>query len=129
MYNNEPVEEELKNRIYSYLEHIKEFDNLEARIQPESYGLRHYSDVSKYIFSIDYIYDSKLAALDGIVKVEGESYTVQYTSTLDRTVKADSFRIEDDKIIRKSYNLSTNTTDEKEFDKELFTSKKTYKKD
>lgn len=128
MYNNEPVEEELKNRIYSYLEHIKEFDNFDARIQSESYVLRHYSDVSKYIFSIDYIYDSKLAALDGIVKVEEESYTVQYTSTLDRTVKADSFRFEDDKVIRKSYNLSTNTTDEKEFDKNLFVSKK-YKKD
>ena len=129
MYYNDFISDEIKNSIYSYIQHIKEFENFDAKILEDTYMLRNYSDKSKYIFSIDYECDSNMGALDGIIKIEEEGYTFQYTSSLDRTVKADSFRIEDDKVVRKSYNLSTKKTEEKEFDKNLFFAEKIYKKD
>ena len=129
MYYNDFISDEIKNSIYSYIQHIKEFENFDSKILEDTYMLRNYSDKSKYIFSIDYECNSNRASVDGIVKIEEEGYTLQYTSSLDRTVKADSFRIEDDKVVRKSYNLSTKATEEKEFDKNIFFSNKTYKKD
>lgn len=129
MYYNDFISDEIKNSIYSYIQYIKEFENFDSKILEDTYMLRNYSDKSKYIFSIDYECNSNRASVDGIVKIEEEGYTLQYTSSLDRTVKADSFRIEDDKVVRKSYNLSTKATEEKEFDKNIFFSNKTYKKD
>ena len=129
MYYNDFISDETKNSIYSYIQHIKEFENFDSKILEDTYMLRNYSDKSKYIFSIDYECNSNRASVDGIVKIEEEGYTLQYTSSLDRTVKADSFRIEDDKVVRKSYNLRTKATEEKEIDKNIFFSNKTYKKD
>ena len=129
MYYNDFISDEIKDDIYSYIQHIKEFENFDAKILEDTYSLRNYSDKFNYIFSIDYECNSKMVAVDGIVKIEEEGYTIRYTSSQDKTVKSDSFIIEDDMVIRKTYNLRTKETIEKEFDKVDFFYEKTYKKD
>lgn len=128
-YRNQIISDDIKQKIYVYIENISVFDSENVKIDASSYQLKYYCNESSYIFSIDYIQDSNLIALDGIVKVENNKHTLIFSDSKEHLVKSEVFSLEEEKVIRTSKLVKDNIVKKTELDKGLFFKGKAYKKD